>query len=239
MSDRSETARVLSDAWDGFKTSMAEASPDAQRRLVGGTFGALAILTVLAGGVAFWLSGVVGDGPMPGDPWFFEKVKGIMSVELAAWVDVFGSSAILIPIVLTVAILTARAGTAGKAFAIVLTFLASKIMVKAAWVVWNRPRPGGVVEVLTPDKPSFPSGHVVQAVVIYGLLAAWWAGSSSRAWEKTVAWTLAALFIVGTVLTRIRLGAHYASDCWAAVILGGLWLGAVLWAEKGFPGREA
>ena len=239
MKGRSQTARVLGEAWEGFVDSMASASPRAQRRLVGGVFGSLVLLTLLAAGVAAWLSTRVGDGPLPYDPWFFERVEELISLAVAMWFSNFGSTALLAPLVVAVAILAARAGMGARAFIVVMSLLASKIVAKAAWVVWHRPRPGGVLDVLAPDKPSFPSGHVLQAVIIYGLLCAWWAGSSDSRGERLAVWGLAGFLVGITVLARIREGAHYASDCWASLILGVLWLVAVLWAERGFRGREA
>lgn len=235
---RSTAGRVLSEARDGFERDLSAASPTAQKRLVVGTFGWLMLLTALAVGTGLWLSSSVGQGPLPGDEWFRTWVEGLLSARTAVWLNSLGSSAILVPAVLTVAILSARDGMAGRAFAILVAFAGCKIIPKAAWAVWDRARPGGVLDALVPAAPAFPSGHVFQAVVVYGLLAAWWAGSSGRMIERGLAWLLAMAVVAATVVSRVRLGAHWASDCWAAILLGGIWTGCVLWAETGYPRRS-
>lgn len=231
--------RILSQARDGFERDLSAASPTAQKRLVGGTFGWLILLTALAVGTGLWLSSAVGQGPLPGDAWFRIWVEGLLSARTAVWLNSLGSSAILVPAVLTVATLSALGGKAGRAFAILVAFAGCKIIPKAVWVVWDRPRPAGVLDgALVPAAPAFPSGHVFQAVVVYGLLAAWWAGSSGRMMERGTAWLLAVVVVAATVVSRVRLGAHWASDCWAAILLGGIWTACVLWAETGYTRRE-
>lgn len=241
MAGQSKTGRTLSEAWTGFSVSLREAGRDAQLRLVAGIFGSLIVLTVLAGAGTVWLASVVGDGPLPGDTWAMSRVEGLLSVKAAVWIGQFGSSALLVPMILTAAILAARSEKAAHTLAISVGFVGSKIIAKASWIAWDRTRPGEVLQgALVPDKPSFPSGHVIQAMVVYGLLAVWWASGSARGWERVTAWTVAAMLILAVGIARVRTGAHWASDCWVAIVVGSVWLAAVVWSQRGFeegPGR--
>jgi membrane-associated phospholipid phosphatase len=80
---------------------------------------------------------------------------------------------------------------------------------------------------------SFPSGHMVRAVVIYGLIAfvvgrlAPWRGV--RVGVAVVAVVLVALL----ALDRLYLEAHWASDVIGGVLLGGIMLlGATVWLDR-------
>ncbi len=87
----------------------------------------------------------------------------------------------------------------------------------------GRPRPNP----LEPGEAgSFPSGHTVHAVIYLGVV---WSLVAPRLAERRHRQALAALFVVGVLLTglsRIYLGRHWPSD-----VLGGLLVGCIaLWA---------
>ena len=87
----------------------------------------------------------------------------------------------------------------------------------------GRPRPNP----LEPGEAgSFPSGHTVHAVLYLGVV---WSLVAPRLPERRHRQALAALFVVGVLLTglsRIYLGRHWPSD-----VLGGLLVGSIaLWA---------
>ncbi|HTL35172.1 MAG TPA: phosphatase PAP2 family protein [Kofleriaceae bacterium] len=93
-----------------------------------------------------------------------------------------------------------------------------------AWIVspllkllFERARPT-LFEVITrPSTYSFPSGHSMSAVVVYGALAA--AVIALRPTAKPIAVTAALILMVGIGLSRVYLGAHWPMDViagWAA-----------------------
>lgn len=109
-------------------------------------------------------------------------------------------------------------------------------------VLVGRPRPGGPgVEVLGHvGGYSFPSGHVVNYVSLFGFLAyVSWTRLRGRRLRRTIpAVCLALILLVGP--SRIYLGAHWASDVLGAYLLGGIWLSAILrayvaWVEVPQP----
>lgn len=98
--------------------------------------------------------------------------------------------------------------------------------------VWfDRPRPDlfdGDLELLRwtfsfPRSPSFPSGHALTAMVIFGTLAYLAArlGPTSRLRRLTFVASALVILLVG--LSRIYLGVHYPSDVLAGYLAGFVW----------------
>jgi undecaprenyl-diphosphatase len=78
---------------------------------------------------------------------------------------------------------------------------------------------------------SFPSGHSVLAVVVYGMLLHICMRHLPRDWERLAALLVAGALIFGIGVSRIYLGAHYPSDVAAGYFVGAVWLGAVVGAD--------
>jgi undecaprenyl-diphosphatase len=79
---------------------------------------------------------------------------------------------------------------------------------------------------------SFPSGHTMCATLVYGGLALWlWRRIESRWWRSVIA-AGAGVMILLVGLSRVALGAHYVTDCLAAVVIGAVWLGVCRFGFK-------
>ena len=71
---------------------------------------------------------------------------------------------------------------------------------------------------------SFPSGHTMAAVTMYGLLIYLvWKGDFNRN-IRIVLTVFLALLIIAIGLSRIYLGAHFASDVIASLVVSSIWL---------------
>jgi undecaprenyl-diphosphatase len=95
----------------------------------------------------------------------------------------------------------------------------------------DRPRPEDVlVHVLRPTSgTSFPSGHVMSYMALFGLLFAFGIiGFKGWPWWKIVWLTISGFFVLTVGLSRIALGAHWASDVLGAYLIGGVLLGITL-----------
>lgn len=70
---------------------------------------------------------------------------------------------------------------------------------------------------------SFPSGHAMTSIVVYGTLAFLIARLAPTRLLRRLTWGLAVLVIVLVGLSRLYLGVHYPSDVLAGFIIGGAW----------------
>ncbi len=91
-------------------------------------------------------------------------------------------------------------------------------------IAFHRYRPGFVDSFLVFDGYSFPSGHTMAAMLLYGLLAVF-VVPAIKSWRWRVSAVLGALVMVLLVgFSRVYLGAHYPSDVLAAAAAGMAWL---------------
>ena len=83
------------------------------------------------------------------------------------------------------------------------------------------PRPPNAVPGLDPY--SFPSGHTLRAMVMYGFLAVIIARSMRAGW-RWLPYSLAGLMIILVALARLYLGVHWLSDVLGSITLGICWV---------------
>ena len=91
-------------------------------------------------------------------------------------------------------------------------------------LVFRRGRPVFDDPLLVLKTYSFPSGHVVGATLLYGLVVAWVFDRTLRSGPRTAVLLLAAAAIVAVAFSRVYLGVHYLSDVVAGFAEGIAWL---------------
>jgi len=90
--------------------------------------------------------------------------------------------------------------------------------------LFHRTPPGIAHPLLKLQPCSFPSGHAVEATVLYGFVAILlWAYIASKVWRVLISTAIVAA-ILGVGFSRIYLGAHYPTDVLAGVPEGVAWL---------------
>jgi membrane protein DedA with SNARE-associated domain/membrane-associated phospholipid phosphatase len=94
--------------------------------------------------------------------------------------------------------------------------------------LFARPRPFFEHPLLIEKSYSFPSGHAMESLVVYGMLAYFvvLALESWRARTAVVFGTALLVLLIG--LSRMYLGVHYFSDVVAGYAAGGVWLSALI-----------
>lgn len=92
------------------------------------------------------------------------------------------------------------------------------------------PRPPEVVQVIHAGGYGFPSGHAIAATVTWGVLA-----MTTEVWTRRRRFVVAGVVVGAVSLSRIGLGVHYAVDVLAGILVGVVYLGAVLWVSGRDP----
>ena len=78
---------------------------------------------------------------------------------------------------------------------------------------------------------SFPSGHSVLAMVMYGVIVYKTYDKLHSMWARAALMMGAILMVLGIGVSRVYLGAHYPSDVAGGYFVGAVWLAAVIGSD--------
>jgi undecaprenyl-diphosphatase len=138
---------------------------------------------------------------------------------------------------LVAGVLLAIWGHPRRAVSVALLVLTGSALSTALKDIIMRPRPSGLALIAEPSSASFPSGHALAGLLLFGTLALMLV--ASRASRPVRWWGAAVTLAVGLAIgvSRVYLGVHYASDVLASWCLGatmvGVWAAAVLaWGRE-------
>ncbi|WP_433791382.1 phosphatase PAP2 family protein [Actinoplanes sp. CA-252034] len=143
----------------------------------------------------------------------------------------FGGRGFMIPLVaLLVAVLLIRRRPR-PALYLVVTGAGALIMDPSLKALIGRLRP--VVEAPVASAPgnSFPSGHALGSMVVYGMIVLVFLPAMRRRWRP---WFigLAAVIVAAVGFTRIALGVHFLSDVVGGWLLGVAWISVTAYAFR-------
>lgn len=116
----------------------------------------------------------------------------------------------------------------------VLSFVGSFLLNSLLKYIFARPRPNLFPPLVVEHSYSFPSGHTMAAVAVYGLLALVLWQRGRRGWAA-----LAGSWAPLVALSRVYLGAHYPSDVLASLAIGAIYLVIVWFTAAGQPVIQA
>jgi undecaprenyl-diphosphatase len=88
----------------------------------------------------------------------------------------------------------------------------------------DRARPEVVDALAHVSSPSFPSGHAMNSLIVYGSVAYIVGRLEPTAVQRRVTWLVATLLITVIGVSRVYLGVHYPSDILAGFLAGVGWL---------------
>jgi undecaprenyl-diphosphatase len=90
---------------------------------------------------------------------------------------------------------------------------------------FSRPRPHIIVWGTNAVSSSFPSGHAMSAVIVYGTVAYLAARLHKTVWARVITLVAALIVILAICVSRLYLGVHYPTDVLAGLIIGLAWAG--------------
>jgi len=97
---------------------------------------------------------------------------------------------------------------------------------------YARVRPEAYFNYPLPTSFSFPSGHALGSMCLYGCLCWLLKLSGAEKWKVATFGAGALLFVLLIGISRIYLGVHYPTDIIAGYLAGAIWLTTVIVAEK-------
>lgn len=153
------------------------------------------------------------------------------TVAVLEQISSFGGRGVLLPLVLLSAALMFLRRLPRPALYLLVTGAGALVLDPSLKAVIGRLRP--VVEVPVASAPgnSFPSGHALGSMVVYGMLVLVFLPAVRRRWRP---WFigLAALIVAAVGFTRLALGVHYLSDVLGGWLLGAAWISITAYAFR-------
>jgi undecaprenyl-diphosphatase len=120
-----------------------------------------------------------------------------------------------------------------RALGLFLLAMAGQIILhNVSKVLFDRERPQASFGYIVGDTFSFPSGHALASLCLYGILAWLFTNSIRSDSLKAVIWIFTTILILLIGFSRIYFGAHYASDVIAGYLSALIWTIAVASGDR-------
>lgn len=132
----------------------------------------------------------------------------------------------------------ARAGLS-EALLTIFAVGGSALMNVGLKLYFHRQRPDVSWALAHESSFSFPSGHSVAAICLYGILAYVLIARVKSLSARAVILGTAVLLVLGIGLSRIFLGVHYPSDVAAGYLAGSIWLLTVISSDLKYRRHQA
>jgi len=201
-------------------------------------FGIAAVILIICAGLLYWELGV-GLSSQGGFAWDEPIMLALYSLR-QPWLDqlfiaITHSGGILIVVpVLAMFVYLWRRSEKITAVLYIISVIAFPLISLAIKNDFARPRQEIIPPLTVEHTYSFPSGHSLTAVAVYGLAAVllWQRGHRVLAVISGI-W----VFMIG--LSRVYLGAHYPSDVLASYAAGTIMLIIILYIDKRLNTRKS
>ena len=132
----------------------------------------------------------------------------------------------------------------GAAWTMPIAIIGAGLIIQGVKLMIKRPRPSFFTPLLHESGYSFPSGHSLIAVVVYGLLGYFALHLFQNSWARLAVRVVTVLIVVAIGVSRVYVGVHYPTDVLAGWIAGVPWLIACIglhevltrrWPSSGEP----
>jgi undecaprenyl-diphosphatase len=147
--------------------------------------------------------------------------------ELMLDVTSLGNGIVLVVLVLVAAVFLWQTRHHWSVYLLVIGTVGGDLLNTLLKEYFERPRPSVVIQIDTVSSMSFPSGHAMVSLIVYGSVAYLVGRLEPTAGLRRTTWAFAVLIILSIGISRVYLGVHYPSDVIAGFIAGLAWLAFV------------
>ncbi|HEX6063196.1 MAG TPA: phosphatase PAP2 family protein [Longimicrobiales bacterium] len=163
--------------------------------------------------------------------WFAQRRTPSLD-ETALEITTLGNGLVLVVIVLVASVFLWQTQHKWSASLLLFATITGKLLNTILKLFYDRTRPSVVEALASVSSPSFPSGHAMSAMVVYGSVAYLVGRLEPGRNLRITTWTVATLVILAIGISRMYLGVHYPSDVVAGFIAGLAWLGFLVAAMR-------
>ena len=142
-------------------------------------------------------------------------------------ITTLGTGVVLIMIVLIASVFLWVTKHHWSVYVLLIGVLGAKLFNTLLKGTFARERPSIVEWATQVHSASFPSGHAMSSIVVYGSVAYLVSRLEPSRRLKTVTYGLAAIIVVLIGISRMYLGVHYPSDVIAGFLAGLAWIALV------------
>jgi undecaprenyl-diphosphatase len=133
------------------------------------------------------------------------------------------------PVIAGVALASAIVGifwrkVRGAAWTMPVAIIGAGVIIQGIKLIIKRPRPSFFAPILHETGYSFPSGHSLIAMVVYGLFGYFLLHLFRNFWARLAVRILTVLLVIAIGVSRVYVGVHYPTDVLAGWIAGVPWL---------------
>ncbi len=213
-------------------------------RSIGRWLKASAFVRVVAGfalaALVLAAAGWIVTGPYRGSPAAFDaSIRTAMrQMQSPMWTALFlavtklGSTLYLAIIGVVVGIIFIILRWFRSLFIFMVVMSGQGILDRGCKLLFARPRPSSLINYKAVESFSFPSGHAVASLCLYGTIA-WIVASrleNSAAKAGTGLFAAVLIFLIG--MSRVYIGVHYPTDVMAGFLAAAIWTAAVLSIDR-------
>ena len=144
----------------------------------------------------------------------------------------YGGPGVLVPAGMAVALAFLIRGWRRGALLVVVTLAGAGLLNGLLKLYFARLRPDPFFSYPLPGSPSFPSGHALYAVSVFGGLAALLSARLGNHVHRVLVWSAAIGLIALVGFSRVYLGVHYPSDVLAGFAVGVIWVAGVAFGDR-------
>lgn len=201
--------------------------------------------------LALWVFQALAEDILEGETLGFDTqiinaVRGATSQTLTTVMEIitlFGDWRVMVPLAVIVGLVWWRQRQFGRVAMLVTAAAGGSLLEQLLKLIFHRSRPDILGHLISVSGYSFPSGHAMISMCLYGILLYLFAYGQPRG-VQVASLMAAALLLFGIGLSRVYLGVHYPSDVLGGYTAGFIWVMANIVAYHYYrhrtqPARQA